>query len=209
MKKIFYFLIAIVAISCSETTTDDVSKVTNYPLMTLNGERTMILNQGDTYTEPGALATEGGEEIPVTITGTVNTSIPDVYFLTYSAVNVDGFSTSLTRAVVVLSTTPSTINLEGTFLRNGVNQNVVTRISDREYLCDNATGYITGDENNLTLTFYNIDDEKIYAPYQEDASSTGIDAESNVGTIADQDNWSWVIYASGFFGTATRVFIRI
>ncbi|HEY6142880.1 MAG TPA: immunoglobulin-like domain-containing protein [Flavobacterium sp.] len=209
MKKIIYFLLVMVAVSCSEASTDNVSKVTNYPVMTLNGERTVILNQGDTYTELGVVAIEGTTEIPTTITGTVDTSIPNVYKLTYTAVNVDGFTATLTRAIVVLSTAPSTINLEGTFARNGTNLNNVTRISEREYICDNATGFTNGSPDNLTLTFYNIDDIKIYAPYQENASSTGISAESNVGTIVDQDHWSWVIFASGVFGTATRVFTRI
>ena len=209
MKKIFYFLLAIIAVSCTDISTDNVSKVTNYPLMTLNGERTVILNQGDTYTELGAVSMAGTEELPITLTGTVNTSIPDVYKLTYTSVNVDGFTATLTRAVVVLSTAPSTINLEGTFARNGTNLNNVTKLADRKYTCDNATGFTNGSPDNLTLIFYNVDDTKIYAPYQENASSTGISAESNVGTIADKDHFSWVIFASAVFGTATRSFTRI
>jgi hypothetical protein len=209
MKKIFYFLLAIIAVSCTDISTDNVSKVTNYPLMTLNGERTVILNQGDTYTELGAVSMAGIEGLPVTITGTVNTSIPDVYKLTYTSVNIDGFTATLTRAVVILSTVPSAINLQGTFARNGTNLNNVTQISDRKYVCDNATGFTNGSPDNLTLIFYNVDDIKIYAPYQENASSTGISAESNVGTIADKDHFSWVIYASAVFGTATRSFTRI
>jgi hypothetical protein len=209
MKKIFYFLLAIIAVSCTDISTDNVSKVTNYPLMTLNGERTVILNQGDTYTELGAVSMAGIEGLPVTITGTVNTSIPDVYKLTYTSVNIDGFTATLTRAVVILSTAPSAINLQGTFARNGTNLNNVTQISDRKYVCDNATGFTNGSPDNLTLIFYNVDDIKIYAPYQENASSTGISAESNVGTIADKDHFSWVIYASAVFGTATRSFTRI
>ncbi|PZX94518.1 hypothetical protein DOS84_02885 [Flavobacterium aquariorum] len=209
MKKIYYFLVAIMAVSCSETSTDNVSKVTNYPLMTLNGERTVVLNQGDTYTELGAVSMAGTEELPVTITGTVNTSTPNVYKLTYTSVNVDGFSATLTRAIVVLSTAPSAIDLQGTFARNGTNLNNVTKLGDRKYICDNATGFTNGSPDNLTLIFYNVDDTKIYAPYQENASSTGISAESNVGTIADKDHFSWVIYASAVFGTATRNFTRI
>jgi hypothetical protein len=209
MKKIFYFILMIVAVSCSDTTTDDVSRVTNYPVMTLNGERTIVLNQGDTYTEQGAVSLAGTEELPITITGPVNTAVPNVYKVTYTSVNVDGFAATLTRAVVVLSTAPSTINLQGTFARNGSNLNNVTKLADRKYTCDNATGFTNGSTDNLTLVFYNIDDVKIYAPYQEDASETGISAESNVGTIADKDHFSWVIYASGVFGTAVRSFVRI
>lgn len=207
MKKIFYFILAIATVSCSDTTTDDVSRVTNYPVITLNGESLMILNQGDTYTEEGGTALEGETEIDLAIKGTVNTSVPNVYKIIYSAINVDGFPASKTRTVVVLSTTPSAINLEGTFAR-GSNINIITRLADRKYMCDNAAGYTTGDENNLKMIFYNIDDTKVYAPYQENASETGISAESNIGTIEDADNFNWVLYASSFFGTATRIFTR-
>jgi len=207
MKKIFYFILAIVTVSCSDTTTEDISRVTNYPVITLNGESLMILNQGDTYTEVGGTALEGETEIDLTLKGTVNTAVPNVYKIIYSAINVDGFPASKTRTVVVLSTTPSAINLEGTFAR-GSNINNITRLADRKYMCDNAAGYTTGDENNLKMIFYNVDDTKIYAPYQENASDTDISAESNVGTIEDEDNFNWIIYASSFYGTATRIFTR-
>ena len=54
------------------------------------------------------------------------------------------------------------IDLSGNWYRNGTNKNVITRISDRVYTCDNATGYTTGDDNNLKMTFYNLDDTRIY-----------------------------------------------
>jgi len=206
MKKIFYFILTILIVSCSDTTTDDVSRVTNYPVMTLNGERTIVLNQGQTYTEEGAVSLAGTEELPVTITGPVNTAVPNVYKVTYTSVNVDGFAATLTRAVVVLSTAPSTIDLSGSFTRNG-NVNKVTKLSDRKYICDNATGYNVA-ADKVTLEFYNVDDTKIYAPYQENTSESHISAESNVGTITDKNNWKWIIYASAVFGTAERIFTR-
>lgn len=210
MKKIILTILftTVFLFSCESDSTSNVSKVTNYPQITLNGDSLIILDEGDTYTEEGAIALEGETEINVDIDGTVNTSVPNVYKISYSAVNVDDFPANKTRTVIVLSTAPSTINLEGTFTRNGTNINNVTRISDRKYMCDNAAGYTTDNENNLKMVFYNIDDTKVYAPYQENASETGISAESNIGTIVDQDHFNWVIYASSFYGTATRVFTR-
>ena len=210
MKKIILTILFASSLftSCESDSTSDVSKVTNYPVISLNGESLIILDQGATYTEEGGTALEGETEIDLNIEGTVNTSVPNVYKITYSAINVDGFPASKTRTIIVLSTAPSTINLEGTFVRNGTNINNITRLSDRKYSCDNAAGFTTDDENNLNLVFYNIDDTKIYAPYQEDASETGISAESNVGTIEDEDNFYWIIYASSFYGTATRIFTR-
>lgn len=211
MKKIIALLIilstGLISISCDNEDTNGVSKVTNYPTITINGDKTIVLTQGDTYNEQSAQALAGSQVLPLETEGTVDTSIPGVYKITYSATNDDGFPASSVRTVIVLSNQPSSINLEGVFIRSG-NINNVTRLADRKYICDNATGYITGNENNLTLTFYNIDDTKIYAPFQENASATGISAESNIGTITSANKFSWVIFASGFFGTAVRTFNR-
>ncbi|MCD0470993.1 immunoglobulin-like domain-containing protein [Flavobacterium sp. JAS] len=191
--------------SCSEST-DNVSKVTAYANMSLNGDALVVLTQGETYTEQGAKAEAGGKVLEVKIDGTVDTSKPTMYKINYSATNSDGFPAYLTRTVVVLSNKPSTIDLTGTFLRNG-NPNTVTKISDRKYKCDNATGYNVA-KDFITLEFYNIDDKQIYAPFQENTSTSGISAESNIGTITDKNNWKWVIYASAVFGTAERIFKR-
>lgn len=207
IKSIILVFATLFILSCEKDSTQGVSKVTNYPTITINGDITMVLTQGDTYTEQSAQALAGSQVLPLETEGTVNTSIPGVYKVRYSATNDDGFPASKERTVIVLSNQPSNINLEGVFVRSG-NINNVTKLADRKYVCDNATGYTTGNENNLTLTFYNIDDTKMYAAYQENASATGISAESNIGTITNANKFSWVIYASGFFGTAVRTFNR-
>ena len=208
MKKIFLCLILVSGLlltSCSEST-DNVSTVTVYANMTLNGDELVVLTQGQTYTEQGAEAEAGGQKLEVKIDGKVDTSKPTVYKIKYAATNSDGFPAYLTRTVVVLSDKASTIDLTGTFQRSG-NVNNVTRLGDRKYTCDNATGYnVTKD--NLTMEFYNIDDKQIYAPYNPSDSPSGISAESNIGTIVDQNNWRWIIYASAVFGTGERVFNR-
>lgn len=192
--------------SCEEST-DGVSKVTAYANLTMNGDALVVLTQGDTYTEAGVTAEADGKVLPVTITGAVDTSKPTVYKLRYSATNSDGFPAAVTRTVIVLSNKPSTIDLTGTFFRSG-NPNNVTKLGNRHYFTDNATGYTVGDPNVLQMEFYNIDDKQVYAPFKADASSTGIDAESNIGTITDQNNWKWSITATAFFGTADRIFKR-
>ena len=184
------------------------SKVTIYPVLTLNGDPIVAITKGTPYTDTGAVALAGTENLPVTTSGSVDVNTIGFYKITYEAFNEDGFSVSKVRTVVVLSAAPSAIDLSGNWFRNGTNKNVITRISDRVYRCDNATGFTTGNANNLTMTFYNLDDTKIYAPYQENCSSTGISAESNIGTITETNKFNWVIYASGFFGTAVRNFVR-
>lgn len=183
------------------------SSVTVYPTLTVNGEEIVTLAKGTPYVELGATATAGTETLPVVTTGTVNSNTIGVYKVEYEAFNSDGFAASKTRTVIVMSPTPSAIDLSGDWFR-GAGKNVIKRISDRVYICDNATGYTTGDDNNLTMTFYNLDDTKIYAPFQENCSKTGISAESNIGTVTGTNSFNWVIYASGFFGTAVRSFVR-
>lgn len=193
--------------SCEADSTDNVSQVTAYANMSLNGDALVVLKEGQPYTEQGAVAIADGKKFDVKIDGAVDTSKPAVYKIKYSAVNNDGFSAYTSRTVIVLSNKPSTIDLSGTFTRSG-NANNVTKLADRKYSCDNATGYGAGDPNTITLIFYNIDDKQIYAPYQENTSKTGIKAESNIGSITDQNNWKWSIIASAVFGTADRIFKR-
>lgn len=209
MKKLFIllFIAGNLLQSCSKDETKNVSKVTIYPVIKLNGSNPVVITQGGTYTEQGAIALAGTQTLPLTTEGSVNTSNPGIYEISYSTLNDDGFEASNTRTVIVLSSAPSSINLEGVFARNG-NINNVTKLSDRKYICDNATGYTTGNENNITLEFYNIDDSKIYAPFQENTSSTGISAKSSLGNIISVNKFNWIIYASGFFGQSVRTFTR-
>lgn len=183
------------------------STITVYPTITINGEEIVTVNKGTPYVELGATATAGSATLPVTTTGTVDSNTIGVYKITYEAFNSDGFPASEIRTVIVMSPNPSARNLTGNWFR-GANKNVITRISDRVYVCDNATGFTIGDPNNLKMTFYNLDDTKIYAPFQENCSLTGISAESNIGTITGPNSFNWVIYASAFFGTAVRSFVR-
>lgn len=208
IKKIFFLVISIATLYSCSYEPEIGSKVTIYPELTLNGEAIVAITKGTPYTDTGAVALAGTENLPVTTSGSVDVNTIGFYKITYEAFNADGFSVSKVRTIVVLSAAPSEIDLSGNWFRNGTNKNVITRISDRVYRCDNATGYITGDPNNLSLLFYNLDDTRIYAPFQENASSTGISAESNIGTITETNKFNWVLYASGFFGTAVRNFVR-
>jgi hypothetical protein len=76
------------------------------PLVTLNGENPMTVELGSTFVDPGATATDADlGALPVTTTGTVDTSTLGAYTLTYSATN--GYlTTTVTRTVNVVDTTP-------------------------------------------------------------------------------------------------------
>lgn len=70
----------------------------------IGGNRT--LNEGDTWSEPGYTATDnvdGNITNSVVVTGSVNTSVPGVYTLTYTATDAAGNTGSVTRTVTVLA----------------------------------------------------------------------------------------------------------
>lgn len=213
MKKIFNYkviFIAVFALIMTSCSNEDLvsSRITNYPVLTMAGDRITVLTEGDTFTDPGVVGTIGGEEVEVTTEGTVDTSTPGVYDIYYSSVNSDGFPAEARRIVIVLDSAPSAYDLSGTFYRNG-NPNVVTRLSDRVYKASNAGGLALTDPTILlNVTFYNIDDHTLYIPYQENVSPSGIDVESISGEIVNQNNFKWVLSASATYGTAVRNFIR-
>lgn len=143
MKKIFYFILAIVAVSCSDTSTDDVSKITNYPVLELNGEEEVFVPLGGTYTEPGIIATEDGAAIPYTIvakgtlrgSSTLDTNKSDIYNLTYSAVNKDGFTATITRKVIVVDNGDLVTSLSGVYTATTTRDGALTaQYTDMKYL---------------------------------------------------------------------------
>lgn len=110
MKKIIYSILicfGTVVLSSCEDTSEDISKVTHFASLELKGETAMKMKLNDTYVEPGFIALEGDEDITskVKIAGAVNSAKSDIYTLTYFVANVDGFSVSKKRNVLVAAPT--------------------------------------------------------------------------------------------------------
>lgn len=108
MRKIFYSilmggLLLGTATSC-EDSVEDLSKVTYFAELNLKGDNFVKISVGETYTEPGYEATENGEDISdrVKVSGNIDNTTPGFYNLVYSVANVDGFSVSQTRQVMVV-----------------------------------------------------------------------------------------------------------
>ncbi|MDI1257305.1 MAG: DUF5012 domain-containing protein [Flavobacterium sp.] len=152
MKKLFILpILALFFASCSDETTGDVSKVTNYPIFTVLGDDVIILTKGDPFTDPGVIVMEGENEIEYTTTisgdfrgGTsIDTNVADIYHITYSATNVDGFSGTAGRTVIVVDNGNLVNSISGlytsTVVRNGV---VSAQYTDMEYVIiwENANG---------------------------------------------------------------------
>ena len=82
------------------------------PTLTLNGDENVVHECGNAFVDPGATATVCGSPVTVNTSGTVNPNAPGTYTITYSA-SANGFTTELTRIVVVEDTVAPVITLNG------------------------------------------------------------------------------------------------
>ncbi|MDR2409755.1 MAG: DUF5011 domain-containing protein [Bacteroidales bacterium] len=92
--------------SCSKDS-EGVSKVVTYPVFNLEGGNfiTDIVHTTGLFVDPGVQAFAGDVEVPVTTSGSVNISIPDLYILTYTAYDESGlFAVSAERKVLITDT---------------------------------------------------------------------------------------------------------
>lgn len=145
-KALIYFASVAFLFACDDHDSKDVSDVTAYAEITVQGENLIILSQGETYVEPGVVAFEGDTEIPVvtTIKGknrgatTLDTNIADEYLITYTATNGDGFSATSQRTVIVANTGDLVNSIEGlytsTIYRNGAQGAPASAYTDMEYI---------------------------------------------------------------------------
>lgn len=89
------------------TATRTVNVVTGgIPVITLSGSTTMNLLVGSGFVDPGATASDaedGDITASGTLSGSVNTSIPGTYILTYSVTDSNSNTTTATRTVNVLT----------------------------------------------------------------------------------------------------------
>jgi len=84
------------------------------PVITLNGESTITLEQHAVYTELGATALDGVDgNVSVTISGNVDTSTVGSFTVTYSATDGAGNEANVTRTITIIDVTPPVIMLNG------------------------------------------------------------------------------------------------
>lgn len=135
MKKLItciaLFAIALMFNACETDDTSNISEITNFAVFELAGEQEILLKKGTEYVEPGATATESGE--PVEVTTTISSGlyrgmpfskdVSDVYTVSYSAVNKDGFVATASRTLVVGDSGDLVNDLSGVYIssvvRNG------------------------------------------------------------------------------------------
>lgn len=114
-NRVIYILVLLLFVGifgCDKDESEDISIVTEFAVITLNGDNPMFLNVGETYTELGGQTNTGDE---ITITGSVDTNTPGVYTVNYSATNQDGFKNTVSRTVYVSNTGDLVNSLEGLY----------------------------------------------------------------------------------------------
>jgi len=151
----YKFLLVLLAFglltACDDKDSEGVSRTTYYPVITLNGDPELFVMAGSNYTEPGGIAKEAGEDVPLDIkyngiyfgasSSTLNTSLADAYNVSYTAVNKDGFPGTKTRTVYVAGQGDLVNDISGiytaTVKRNG---STGPQYTDMEYVIVAKTG---------------------------------------------------------------------
>jgi hypothetical protein len=129
MKKVIQLLFLSLFIVLGACNKDEIhntdtqighSRVTFFPILSLKGAKYIAVAKGGTYTDPGVTATEGGQPIQATASPAVNTAVPGVYSVVYTATNKDGFSAQVFRIVTVYDTdaAAAAADLSGNWARN-------------------------------------------------------------------------------------------
>lgn len=186
MKRIIPILFLLIAVlpACNKkdeinNTADRVgiSRVTNFATFQMTGSSYVSIVQGSAYVEPGVKAYEAGVEVPVTTTGTVNSNVPGIYIINYSAKNKDNFVANTSRTVVVLSAheTPG-VDLSGKYAYVGSSTytSTVTKVAEGTYTTDNAWSGLTV----IPIVFVSLNGTTITVPKQ----TTGFGEASGTGT---------------------------
>jgi hypothetical protein len=189
-----------------------ISKIIYYPSVSIKGERLIILNQGEAFSDPGVTSILNGQTVQFTTTGTVDTSTPGVYGLTYTAQNPQGYTSSDWRTVVVIGNDVAANDYSGTYLRaaTGVTSSW-TKKANGVYVVDNPGGAVVG--VGYKVIAVNYTDSKIKIPRQlaTDPSTGGTGEVSSTNETyfpnASPIKYTWVFLAGGY-GTGLRTFTK-
>ncbi len=117
IKILLIIGLSILLASCSDDSTKDVSRVTYYvEIKLVKDSAYYLLPLGKPYIEPGYIGIEDGQDVTskIKVEGNVDYNKIGLYNINYTAVNKDGFSSSVARTVVVYDPSIS-IQLSGNY----------------------------------------------------------------------------------------------
>ena len=148
---------------------------TVFPVITILGDNPATVELGSTYTDAGATS-DGGET--VSSSGSVDTNSVGTYTITYSASDAAGNTSTATRIVNVVDTTPPVITSSDTFVADE-NQTAIGTVTATDL--QTVTFTVSGTELQITsggvLTFVVAPDYETKNVYT--ATVTATDASSN------------------------------
>ena len=116
------------------------------PVITLIGDNPITIEVGDSFTDPGATATDN-YETTITVTGSVDVNTVGAYTITYSAEACSGNTASSTRTVNVVDTTAP----------NVVCQNISIELSSNEAVSISADDINNGSNDYSGISEVSID----------------------------------------------------
>lgn len=215
MKKInilflFLLLVSPVFMACDrDLETEGISRVTNFPLISLNGEQFVSIPVGGSFSDPGASATESGAPISFTTTGTVDVNTAGVYLITYTATNKDGFKVSTSRYVGVIAPDAAAMDITGKYKRDAGAMGVmdVKKLGIGHYTSDNIGGVAVGGPTT-TVHFYHTKGTTLVVPEQTVTGGQVFSATNSVYVPGPPAAIKWVVINPGY-GTAVRNFIKL
>lgn len=191
---------------CRKDTTEGVSQTVkvSYPEITLNGNALVIVATGATYTDAGAKLKDDITGAITDIQPTdnpVNTAVPGLYVVTFSASNANGFETSVSRLVAVTSVA-GTINRQGTYRRTATGVNCyITKLADGVYEVKNPGGF-SGSTNTIVYMVETAPNIYVCPPQPTDFGTMSV---ININFTATGVTWNVI---NPGFGTGQRVFIK-
>lgn len=194
MKNIIktLFLAGLVALgaSCENDESEGIAKgVIRYPSIVLDGEDPFIMQAGGTFSDPGAKAFLGTDDITSELTSesTVNTTVPGVYQVSYTVTTINELdqesTVTVNRTVSVTDGDVSGVDLAGTYLRDGNPANPIVnviKIKDGVFQSDNLRGSPT---NQVVGRIYAIGNNNIVVPI----TNSVFGRLQGTGTIAGED----------------------
>ena len=204
--SIAFILSALIFTGCKKDTTADVSRAVkvSYPEITLNGSELVTLAVGATYTDAGAKLTDDitGAVTDIQPTSSnVNTAVPGLYIVNYSASNSNGFQTTATRLVAVTSVN-NPIDRSGTYLRTATGVNCyIRKLASGVYEVQNPGGAGVG-VNTIVIMVETALNVYTAPPQPTDAGTFSV---INIAFTATGATWNVVNVG---YGTGQRVFVK-
>lgn len=171
IRTIFLAGLVALAVSCEDDQSEGIAEgVIRYPSIILEGEDPIVIQAGGTFTDPGAKAFLGTDDITEELVSesTVDANVPGVYQVTYTVTTINELdqesTVTVNRIVSVTEGDVSGVDLSGTYLRDGNPANpivTVIKIKDGVFQSDNLRGSPT---NKVVGRIFAIGNNNIVVP---------------------------------------------